>query len=180
MTHTKKILVVANVTAVSDELLAVLQARAVQQPATFTLLVPATPSEGGGPAAAERLGAVLERLRGAGLQVEGSVADSDPVVAVSEAWDPRRYDEIVISTLPMRVSKWLYAGLPKRIADLTGALVTHVVSQPRPHVEAVPPPPHETHPLGPLSVLAWGAQSPNVSGVTGSRRRGSSRTNGTT
>ena len=27
--------------------------------------------------------------------------------AVSEAWDPKRYDEIIVSTLPPDVSKWL-------------------------------------------------------------------------
>jgi hypothetical protein len=153
---TKKVLVVANVTASSDELRAALEALAKKQPTAFNLIVPATPSERDGTADRDRLSAAVERLRAAGLQVEGRIADSDPIVAVSEAWDPRHYDEIVVSTLPMRVSKWLHAGLPKRIGDLTGALVIHVISEPRPHVEPVPPRPREKSALGPLSVLGWG------------------------
>jgi hypothetical protein len=148
----RRILVVANVTADSDELLGALKARAGRQSAVFTLLVPATPS-----AAAARLDEVLERMRAAGLEVDGRVGDADPIVAVSEAWDPRRYDEIVVSTLPMSMSKWLHAALPNRIAELTGAMVTHVVSEPRPEAALPPPPrPHEKSPLGPLSVLGWG------------------------
>jgi GABA permease len=156
----KNVLVVANVTAGSDELLAALQTRAGEQPTACTLIVPATPSETDRAADRERLGAAVERLRAAGLEVEGRIADSDPIVAVSEAWDPRRYDEIVVSTLPMDVSKWLHAGLPKRIGELTGALVTHVVSEPpRPPVVLAPPRPHEKSALGPLSVLGWGRHS---------------------
>jgi hypothetical protein len=152
----KHVLVVANVTAASDELLAPLEARAAEEPVAFTLIVPATSSGGGRAGAAERLSEAVEHLRAAGLQVDGEVADGDPIVAVSETWDPRRYDEIVVSTLPMRVSKWLHAGLPQRIGELTGAPVTHVVSQPRPPVEIVLAPPREKSVMGPLSVLGWG------------------------
>jgi hypothetical protein len=157
MTWKRSILVVANVTATSDELIEALKARAGGQPASFTFVIPATPFGGGRAAATEKLEAALERLRAEGLEAEGRVGDSDPCVAVTEAWDPTRFDEIVVSTLPMRFSKWLHAGLPERIAKLTGAPVTHVVSPPpRPAVETVPPPPHEEPSLGPLSVLGWG------------------------
>jgi hypothetical protein len=152
----KNVLVVANVTAVSDELLEALQAIAGMHPAAFTLIAPASPSWGQAEADRERLATALERLQAAGLDVDGRMGDSDPIVAVSEAWDPRRYDEIVVSTLPMPVSKWLHAGLPERISDLTGALVMHVISRPRPRIEPVPMPPHEKSALGPLSVLGWG------------------------
>ncbi len=67
--------------------------------------------------------------------------DADPLIAVTEAWDPKHYDEILISTLPMKFSKWMHAGLPERVSKLTGALVTHVVSQPpRPVAAAAPAP----------------------------------------
>jgi hypothetical protein len=77
---------------------------------------------------------------------------------VTDAWDPKRYDEIIVSTLPMRFSKWLHAGLPERIGKLTDAPVTHVVSQPpKPAPEVAPPPAARTESaMGPLSVLAWG------------------------
>ena len=152
----KTILVVANVTAASPELEAALLLVAGSRPTAFTLIVPATPAGGD----QVRLDAALQQLRAAGLEIDGHVADSDPIIAISETWDPRRYDEIVVSTLPLRVSKWLNAGYPKRVADLTGALVTHVVAEPAPVAAASPPPPpREKSPLGPLSVLGWGGTS---------------------
>jgi GABA permease len=155
---TKHFLVVANVTAASDELVDALRRKADAQSARFTLIVPATPFGGGREAAHEALAAACGRLRDEGLEAEGSVGDADPIVAVSEAWDPKRYDEIVVSTLPMRFSKWLHAGLPERIGKVTGAPVTHVISQPaRPEVELEPAPAHERAAMGPLSVLAWGS-----------------------
>jgi hypothetical protein len=156
MTWKRSVLVVANVTATSDELLQALRARAADGPSRFTLIVPATPFGGGRAVAAQKLEEALGQLREAGLEADGSVGNPDPVVAVTEAWDPKRYDEIIVSTLPMRVSKWLHAGLPERIGRLTGAPVAHVVSEPaKPPVETAAPPVHEEL-LGPLSVLRWG------------------------
>jgi len=155
---TKHILVVANVTAASDELVDALKRKADEAPARFTLIVPATPFGGGREAAHAALEAACERLREEGLEAEGSVGDADPIVAVSEAWDPKRHDEVVVSTLPMRFSKWLHAGLPERIGKLTGAPVAHVISQPDRRAIAVEPAPaHERAAMGPLSVLAWGS-----------------------
>jgi hypothetical protein len=155
----KHILVLANVTAASDELLDALKKIAARQPADFMLIVPATPFGGGREAAHEALTVACERLRVEGIVAEGGVGNPDPIVAVSEAWDPKRFDEIVVSTLPMRFSKWLHAGLPERIEKLTAAPVTHVISEPtRPLVELEPAPAHEKSALGPLSVLGWGAQ----------------------
>jgi hypothetical protein len=160
MTWKQQIIVVARVTAVSDELVTELKSRAESAPTAFTLVMPATPvgdeSEDG------RVGieTALRRLRAEGLEVDGFVADSDPIVAVSEAWDPNRYDEIVVSTLPMRMSKWLRSSLPERIRQLTGAPVTHVVAQPHHPVQVVHAEPHERNPMGPLSVLGWGGHRP--------------------
>ena len=155
---TKHILVVANVTAASDELVDALKRKAADQPARFTLIVPATPFGGGREAAHEMLTSACQRLREEELKAEGSVGDADPIIAVTEAWDPKRHDEIVVSTLPIRFSKWLHAGLPERIGKLTGAPVTHVISQPqRQEIEVEPAPAHERAALGPLAVLAWGS-----------------------
>ncbi|HWF53822.1 MAG TPA: hypothetical protein VG223_04310 [Solirubrobacteraceae bacterium] len=136
MTWKRSILVVANITATSEALLAELTRRAQREPLIATLIVPATSSEGGREAARAQLQAALESLRAAGIEADGLIGDSDPILAVSEAWDPKRYDEIIVSTLPMSESKWLHAGLPERIGKLTGAAVTHV---------AVPPPRAEAH-----------------------------------
>jgi len=162
MAWKRSVLVVANVTAASDELLSALSERAQRGPASFTFVVPATPLGGGRAAAKETLDSALARLRSAGLTADGQIGDSDPIVAVTEVWDPKCFDEIIVSTLPMRFSKWLHAGLPERIAKLTGAPVAHVVSAaPRPALEAAPVREHEGRGvMGPLSVLAWGANKP--------------------
>ena len=110
MTWKRNVLVVANVTATSEELLAELNARASREPTRFTLVVPATPFGGGRAAALEQLHEAIERLRDAGLEVNGNVGHGDPIVAVTEAWDPKRYDEIVVSTLPMHFSNGCTPG----------------------------------------------------------------------
>ncbi len=159
MAWKKSILVVANVTATSDELIEALKQRAAGGPVIFTLIIPATPFGGGRAAANEKLSSAVERLLAEGLEVDGSVGDGDPIVAVTEAWDPKHHDEIIVSTLPMRFSKWLHAALPERIGKLTGAPVTHVISQPPKQQATVEPAPvHEKSAMGPLSVLGWGAQ----------------------
>lgn len=140
------ILVVANVTATSGALVAALKERAERGSVAVTLIVPATRFGGGRTVALKQLRAALEQLTAAGLEADGRVGDADPIVAVREAWDPRHYDEIIVSTLPLGVSKWLHAGLPERIAKLTGASVTHLISQPpKPAFQTVAPPAHE-HP----------------------------------
>jgi hypothetical protein len=155
----KNILVVANLTAASPELGRQLAKCAERQPTTFTLVMPAKGAGESRDAAAQQLLAALTSLRAEGLEVDGMLGDRDPIMAVSEAWDPRRYDEIVISTLPIGSSKWLHAGLPERVFKLTGALVTHVVcAPPKPPVEHISPPRHEEHGLGPLTVLGWGGR----------------------
>jgi hypothetical protein len=157
MTWKRKILVVANVTATSDALLDAMRERAAAEPTAFTLVVPST-SAGGRAAAAEKLAGAIERFRGAGLEVDGATGDTDPIIAVTEAWDPTRFDEIVVSTLPSTVSRWLQTDLPHRIQKLTGAPVKHIVAEP-PHADhaTTAPKEHEKHGvMSPLSVLGWG------------------------
>jgi hypothetical protein len=138
MAWKRNVLVVANVTATSDELLQALKTRAARESAVFTLIVPATPFGGGRAAAAKQLEEAIERMRDGGLEVEGRVGDADPMTAVAESWDPRRYDEIFLATLPTDVSKWLQADLPQRVAKFTGAQVVHIVSRsPKPELKTV-------------------------------------------
>src|SRR5215212_8140132 len=130
------LLVVANVTAESEELLDCLRERATKGACRFTLVMPAS-----GQAARERLDAALARMREAGLDnVEGRVGDLDPVVAVMDIWDPMKFDEIVVSTLPTGSSRWMGLDLPHRLEKLTSVPVRHVVSKPQPVVRAGPPP----------------------------------------
>jgi nucleotide-binding universal stress UspA family protein len=129
-----RVLVVANRTAESPELLAALRERAGRGPANFHLLVPASPHgvswmtdmNSGGEAAEHDLEGALSRLREHGLDVEGSVGDPDPVAAVQDAANLNTYDEVIVSTLPKHLSKWLHLDLPSRAAHATGLPVTHV------------------------------------------------------
>jgi hypothetical protein len=150
------LLVVANVTAGSDELTDCLRDRAAQGACRFTLVMPAS-----GVDASARLEEALERMREAGLDnVEGIVGDPDPVVAVMEAWDPMRFDEIVVSTLPTGSSRWLGLDLPHRLEKLTSVPVRHVVSQPVREVPAGPPP-EQPERYGVLSPLAAAFKPPS-------------------
>jgi hypothetical protein len=144
------LLVVANVTADSDELIDCLRDRAAQGACRFTLVMPATGAE-----ARTRLDAALERMRSAGLEnVEGKVGDPDPVVAVMDLWDPMKFDEVIVSTLPTGSSRWLGLDLPHRLEKLTSVPVRHVVSRPpREPVPAGPPPPRPQRMGGVLTAL---------------------------
>jgi hypothetical protein len=100
------------------------------------------PREDGG--GQERLAAALEGMRAAGLEhVDGKVGNPDPIVATMELWDPREFDEIVVSTLPTGSSRWLGLDLPHRLEKLTSVPVLHVVSRPpapEHHLERRPEP----------------------------------------
>jgi len=147
------VLVLSSRTADSDELVAALRARADRGVCAFTLISPRETSE-----AAARLDRALARLQEAGLPVEGRLADPDPMLALTEAWDPREYDEIVVCTLPTHASKWLQVDLPHRIERHTGVPVTHVIAEePRPEpVVAHLEPQQKPGILSPLGPLAWG------------------------
>jgi nucleotide-binding universal stress UspA family protein len=132
----KKVLVVATRTAACSELVDVLKERAVQDQATFNLLVPATPygwawladMYSGGVDAERYLAAAVKRYEDAGLPVESAqLGDPDPVAAVMDAIHFAHYDELVVSTLPRHLSKWLRLSLPHRLRSVTGLPVTHVV-----------------------------------------------------
>ena len=128
------VLVVANRTAESDELLQALRERAEQGPVAFTLVVPSTPHgvswaadmhSGEAEAEAHRERG-LERMRAAGLEVECQVGDPDPLAAVEDAVNFGSFDEVIVATLPHHLSKWLRMDLPHRVERATGLPVRHV------------------------------------------------------
>ncbi|MBA3261494.1 MAG: hypothetical protein H0T69_03265 [Thermoleophilaceae bacterium] len=137
MADKANVLVVANRTAESPELLAALHTRAVHGPCQFTLLVPATPHglawagdmhDAGNEEAELHRKAFLEELRGEGLDVaDAKVGDGDPLAAISDECNFTDYDELIVSTLPLKLSKWLHVDLPRKAGAATGLPVTHVV-----------------------------------------------------
>ena len=156
MAWKSNVLVVASVTADSGELIDALAKRADAAPTSFTLVVPQqSVGVAGREEAEQRLASALERGRARGLEVDGQLGDSDPMIAVSEAFDPRRVDEIVVSTLAAGTSHWLRADLPQRVAKLTGVPVQHVVvAEPHVHPEGVPAPQRSATHAGILTPLA--------------------------
>jgi len=136
MSTKARVLVVANRTAESPELLDALRARMVQGPCEFTLLVPSTPQGiawaadmfAGGDAAEQHRERFVEELRREGLDVAGAkVGDPDPLAAIQDECNFNDYDELIVSTLPLHVSKWLRVDLPRKAKAATGLPVTHVV-----------------------------------------------------
>jgi hypothetical protein len=125
VTQTKtRVLVVANRTADSPDLIAELRRRAERAPAGFTLLVPAVPHglawaadmKAGWSEAVERAESAAARIRQEGLELEDViVGDPDPFAAVGDVLHAREFDEVVVSVLPRDLSKWLALGLPARL-----------------------------------------------------------------
>jgi len=120
----KKILVIANRTADSPDLIAALRRQAIEQRCSFTLLVPAVPHglawaadmKAGCAEAVDRAERAGARMRLAGLQLDDViVGDPDPFAAAGDAIHAREVDEVVVSTLPRTVSRWLSLGLPARL-----------------------------------------------------------------
>jgi len=151
------VLVVASVTATSDDLMAALdeRVRRASVPVDFRLVMPAA---GPDPATTRpRLDEALERWRAAGLRVEGEIGDADPVNAVAEVCRPGRFDEVIVSTLPGQTSRWLRSDVPYRIGALTDLPVTHVVamSMARTVPRGAPLPPRRREPIGLLNVMAY-------------------------
>ncbi len=136
MADRARVLVVANRTAESPELLEALRSRTVRGPCEFTLLVPSTPHgiawaadmhAGGDEAEAHRTAFVTE-LRDEGLDVaDARVGDPDPLAAIQDECNFHDYDELIVSTLPLKLSKWLHLDLPSKAEAATGLPVTHVV-----------------------------------------------------
>jgi hypothetical protein len=135
-----RVLVVANRTAATPALIEAVRERAARGPATFALLVPHTshglhrlvdPEDQGMSEAEEVLDMAIPLLEEAGGgKVEGIVGDPEPLAAIQDAVNVHGFDEIIISTLPQRFSKWLKLDLPSKAAGL-GLPVTTVTAKGR-------------------------------------------------
>ena len=129
----RRVLIVANRTAATEKLLEQVRERAGQGPCEFTLLVPAFPIEVDpqGVEARNTLELALPLLEeAAGGQVSGAVGPTDAMRAVERELVRVHYDEVIVSTLPERVSQWLKRDLPTRIEKL-GVPVTVVRAESR-------------------------------------------------
>ena len=133
-------LVVANRTAATPALIAAVRERAELGPALFTLLVPNTsrgleriadPEDHADTEAQGTLELALPLLEEAvGGEVTGMVGTPEPLDAIQDAVNLHGFDEIILSTLPHRVSKWLKLDLPSKLTGL-GLPVTTVTASGR-------------------------------------------------
>jgi hypothetical protein len=121
-----RVLVVAHKTAATKPLLDAVRERARRSPCVFTLLVPNSahglhkvvdPEDQGAAEAKAVIEHALPLLEeAAGTHVEGIVGAPDPVVAVHDAINLRGFDEVIVSTLPTTLSRWLKLDLPSKIS----------------------------------------------------------------
>jgi hypothetical protein len=135
-----RVLVVANKTAATPALLEAVRARAARGSAQFTLLVPNTahglhklvdPEDQSQNEAEQTLELALPLLeQAAGAPVDGMIGVAEPLAAIQDAINIHGFDELIISTLPQRVSKWLKLDLPSKCNGL-GLPVTTVISSGR-------------------------------------------------
>ncbi len=139
-----RVLVVAHKTAATQPLLDAVRERAARGPCSFTLLVP-NPAHGlhrvvdaedqGAGEAQSVIAQALPRLSdAAGTQVDGIVGDPDPTAAVQDAINLRGFDEVIVSTLSPRMSRWLKLDLPSKVSGM-GLPVTTVTPADEPEQE---------------------------------------------
>jgi hypothetical protein len=124
--ETTRVLIVANRTAATHRLLEAVNRRARAGPCQFALLVPDVSNQKAADWTLESALPLLERA--ARSPVEGLVGESDPFDSVQSAVSDGHFDEIIISTLPKRISKWLRRDLIRRVEGL-GLPVTAIVPQ---------------------------------------------------
>ena len=135
-----RVLVVAHRTAATPPLLDAVRERAARGPCTFTLLVPHTssglhrlvdPEEHGQSEAESTIELALPLLEdAAGQPMDSLIGDAEPLAAIQDAINLHGFDEIIISTLPKRVSRWLKLDLPSKLNGL-GLPITTVTAKDR-------------------------------------------------
>lgn len=135
-----RVLVVAARTAATPPLIEAVRERAARGPARFTLLVP-NPTHGlhsvvdpedQGTGEAEGIVELAVPLleEAAGAPVDHLIGDTRPLEAIQDALNLHGFDEIILSTLPARVSRWLKLDLPSKVGGL-GVPVTTVSARAR-------------------------------------------------
>jgi len=132
----RRILIVANSTAASPLLMDAVRKRAAEGPCTFALLIPNEPRKGGADWTLDTAIPLLERA--AGGSVERIVGQEDPLEAVTFALQEPGFDEVIVSTLPKRVSEWLRRDLPHRIEKLGVPVTTVSQTEEREEVPVTP------------------------------------------
>ena len=130
-------LIVANQTLTSQSLTDAVQTRLADGPVRAYVVVPLSPVDRrltwdeteSRSVAQARLDEVVARLREMGAEADGEVGDRDPVLAVRDALRSRDVDEVIVSTLPKGMSRWLGEDVPSRLRDSIRVPVTVVTQE---------------------------------------------------
>jgi hypothetical protein len=142
----RRYLIVANQTLGGEQLVSKIAESMSAGPCRFYLVAPVTQTEAsdrwpsggfdGGvlPGAYKiartlaegRLQHELARLRDAGAEADGEVVDPTPIDAIRKLASREEVDEIIVSTLPRRLSRWIAMDLPHRVRRATKLPVTHI------------------------------------------------------
>jgi hypothetical protein len=149
---TRRYLVIANQTLAEAELTEAIRRRMEAGPSSFYVLVPNTragdlaariargapiaPAVGDATVdalatehAQHRLGQLLADLRVLGADADGGLGDPDPLKAAAELLERQQFDEIILSTLPQPLSRWLGMDLPRRLQRHSGLPVTTITAK---------------------------------------------------
>ena len=135
MASVRRYLVVGNQTLRSARLLREMRSCASQGPARFHLIVPSEKPHGHASStesearvkSQNRLDAALVEFSTAALAVDGEVGDHNVLDAVHDALGRDDYDEIILSTLPPGLSRWIHVDLAHRLKRRFALPVRHVV-----------------------------------------------------
>lgn len=73
-----------------------------------------------------RLDAMIEKITSLGGEAEGEIGATEPVRAVEAVLERESFDEVIVSTLPAGISRWVKMDLPSRIDRITDCPVTTV------------------------------------------------------
>jgi hypothetical protein len=118
-------LVVATQTVTAPDLMARLKQRAAERPHRYTIICPRT--EGvPEPVVARDLASTLAELYRADIDATGQPMSPDPFLAVQNAIEHYRVDEVLISTFRGEESLWLREDLIGRVREITEKPVEHV------------------------------------------------------
>lgn len=156
----QRYLVVANQTLGGQKLLDAIRDRMSRGPAEFWVLAPATPRtslvtdfgalsgafpvdptilpspaeirDEGIAIARSNLDTELGRLREIGATADGAVGDPNPLAAIEKTLAQQEFDEIILSTLPPGISRWLTLDLPHRVKRRCGVPLTVITASEQP------------------------------------------------
>jgi hypothetical protein len=155
----RRYLVVANQTLQAGDLQEELRKRVSAGPCSFFVLAPSTSAAHYDPVAAgsvlpqpgmwwwatnytrpatdeeastqarQRLSQLLAALAGMGVPAEGELGSPRPLEAMDKVLADRQFDEIIVATLPRRVSRWLKADLPHQTERRFRLPVTTIITK---------------------------------------------------